>query len=112
MESEIVDIKTRKKALVEKNKSLQNTNQLTMIPMAFLSKFLKNHIQFQRNNQTSEIINQPDFLAWNSNSILVLKGVEEELAEDFHFAKKKILDKCDEMHEMFFGTIPFFFVMR
>lgn len=52
---------------------------------------------------------QPDFLVWNSKSILVFEGEEKEKTEDFQLAKDELIEKYSSMCELFFGSIPFLF---
>ena len=100
--------------------SISGENSLDSLvknPLSYLSTFLKKPFDFGRNvsdklgkNSTMSINKKrPDFLVWNSKSILVFRGEEKEAKNAMHEAKDDLVTKCGSMSKIFFGQIPYVF---
>lgn len=99
------------------NSLIYYLDYLVKNPLSYLSTFLKKPFDFGRNvsdklgkNSTMSINKKrPDFLVWNSKSILVFRGEEKEAKNVMHEAKDDLVSKCGSMSEIFFGQIPYVF---
>jgi len=95
------------------NSIIYDIDSLIKNPLIFLSQKFETSLRFGRNiadgTNSTISVNGPNFLVWNSKSILVFKGEEKENEEDLNKAKKELVSKCGTMSEMFFGQIPYVF---
>ena len=98
---------------MEKIHSFLFVNFLVKPPMRYLSNIIGNSFNFGRNvidmSTMSETNKRPDFLVWNTNAILVLRGEEKDKFGNMNEALNELTQKCGDMAEMYFGHIPYLF---
>jgi len=95
-----------------KNLITSDIGLLIRNPLIFLSDHFEKPLRFGYNiDENSISVNEerPNFLVWNSKSILVFKGEEKENEQDLNKAKIELVSKCGTMSDIFFGQIPYVF---
>ncbi len=77
------------------NSIIYDIDSLIKNPLIFLSQKFETSLRFGRNiadgTNSTISVNGPNFLVWNSKSILVFKGEEKENEEVLNKAKKELI---------------------
>ncbi|CAG8551218.1 3686_t:CDS:2 [Racocetra fulgida] len=90
-----------------KNDECERMDSIIRIPLQIFHENLGRGIlpiEMDRNSKDGN--KRPDFLCW-TNNVLLLKGEEKAVIEDFSKAKNKLEEKFNKFDYMYFGNIQF-----